>query len=69
MVLIYFLSMKIRPNVLGERGEGPADVEEGESHRDHVDLVHGTRARARNIRLGRGFYLFTFREAAKKFLR
>jgi hypothetical protein len=39
------------PNVLGEGGEGPAHVEEGERQGDHVHLLHGVGARARDISL------------------
>jgi hypothetical protein len=39
------------PDVLGEGGEGPTHVEEGERQGDHVHLLHGVGARARDIRL------------------
>jgi hypothetical protein len=39
------------PNVFGEGGEGPAHVEEGERQGDHVHLLHGVGARARDISL------------------
>ncbi len=39
------------PDVLGEGGEGPAHVEEGERQGDHVHLLHGVGARARDISL------------------
>ena len=37
------------PDVLGEWGESPAHVEEGESHRDDVDLLNRPRAHARYV--------------------
>ncbi len=39
------------PDVLGEGGECPAHVEEGERQGDHVHLLHGVRARACDVSL------------------
>jgi len=41
----------VLPDVLRERGERPANVEEAQGHRDHVDLLHQVGVGARDVKL------------------
>ena len=51
MIDIVTIVLFSEPDIFCEWGQGPADVEEGEGHRDDVDLCHRIRARARYVGL------------------